>query len=158
VAAYFCISFVSLCAHKTRESRPPKPRPAATTAQVGGRLSFWERNSAWLLAYTNDYFLVVRAFVRLFLGGVCSCTTTFRRTFMGRYCFHSSCIKLDRLLRAAQHVDCWEQHHRCLWHWSCLWVQPGALSFTYRVLSVLIKIKREHEQSLWCHNVAHFYA
>jgi hypothetical protein len=42
VAAYFCIFFVSLCAHRTRESRPPKPRPAATPARVGGRSSFLE--------------------------------------------------------------------------------------------------------------------
>jgi hypothetical protein len=42
VAAYFCIPFVSLCAHRTHESRSPKPRPAATPARVGGRSSFWE--------------------------------------------------------------------------------------------------------------------
>jgi hypothetical protein len=50
------------------------------------------------------------------------CTTTSRRSFVGRYCFHSSYIKLDRLLQAAQHADCWERHHRSLRHWSCLWV------------------------------------
>jgi hypothetical protein len=38
---YFCIPFVSVCAHRTHESRPPKPRPAATPARVGGRSSFW---------------------------------------------------------------------------------------------------------------------
>jgi hypothetical protein len=41
VAAYVRISFVSLCAHRTHESSPPKPRPAATPTQVGGRSSFW---------------------------------------------------------------------------------------------------------------------
>jgi hypothetical protein len=41
VAVYFCIPLVSLCAHRTHESRPPKHRPAATSARVGGRSSFW---------------------------------------------------------------------------------------------------------------------
>jgi hypothetical protein len=41
VAACFCIPFVSLCVHRTRESRPPKPHLAATTARVGERSSFW---------------------------------------------------------------------------------------------------------------------
>jgi len=54
----------------------------------------------------------------------------------------------DRLLQAAQHVDCWERHRRCLRHWSCLRVQPDALTFICCVLSVPIQIKREHEQSL----------
>jgi hypothetical protein len=131
--------------HKTRESRALKPHPTATPARVGRGSSFW---GARLLACTNDCFLVVRASVRLLTGGVHSYITTIRRRFVGRHCFHSSYIKLDRLLQAAQHVDCWERHHRCLRHWSCLWIQPGALSFTCRVLSVLIQIKREHEQSL----------
>jgi hypothetical protein len=38
---YFCIPFTSLCAHRTCESRPLKPRPAATPAWVGRRSSFW---------------------------------------------------------------------------------------------------------------------
>jgi hypothetical protein len=41
---------------------------------------------------------------------------------VGCHYFHSSCIKLDRLLQVAQHVDCWERHHQSLRHWSCLWV------------------------------------
>jgi hypothetical protein len=32
---------VSLCAHRTHESRPPKPRPAAILARVDKRSSFW---------------------------------------------------------------------------------------------------------------------
>jgi hypothetical protein len=32
---------MSLCAYRTRESRHPKPRPAATPARVGRRSSFW---------------------------------------------------------------------------------------------------------------------
>jgi hypothetical protein len=47
----------------------------------------------------NDYFLVVQASVRLLPGGVRFCTTTSRRTFVGRHCFHSFCIKLDRLFK-----------------------------------------------------------
>jgi hypothetical protein len=41
VAAYFCIPFMSLCAHRTCESRPLKLRLAATLARVNGRSSFW---------------------------------------------------------------------------------------------------------------------
>jgi hypothetical protein len=112
VAVNFCIPFASLCAYKTRESRPPKHRPAATPARVGGRSSFWR---AQLCATAHLY-------ERLLPSGASFCTTTSRRPFMGRHYFYSSCIKLDRLLQAAQHVDCWEQHHRSLRHWSCLWV------------------------------------
>jgi hypothetical protein len=43
---------MSLCAHRTRESRPPKPRPTATPARVGGRSSFW---GAQLCATTHLY-------------------------------------------------------------------------------------------------------
>jgi hypothetical protein len=122
VAAYFFIPFVSLCAHRTRESRPPKPRSAATLTRVGSDQVFGERNSARLLTCMNDYFLVVQASVQLLPGGVRFCTTTSRRMFVGWHCFHSFCIKLDRLLQAAQHIDCWKRHHWCLRHWSCLWV------------------------------------
>jgi hypothetical protein len=59
---------------------------------------------------------------RLLPGGASFCITTSRRPFVGRHCFHSFCIKLDRLLHAAQHVDYWERHHRSLRYWSCLWV------------------------------------
>jgi hypothetical protein len=112
VAAYFCIPFASLCVHMTHESRPLKPCPAATPAWVGGRSSFWEAH----------FYATAHLYERLLPGGASFCTTTSRRTFVGRHCFHSSCIKLDRLFQAAQHVDCWEQHHRSLRHWSCLWI------------------------------------
>jgi hypothetical protein len=38
---YFCISFTSLCTHRTRESRPSKHHPAVTPEWVDGRSSFW---------------------------------------------------------------------------------------------------------------------
>jgi hypothetical protein len=78
--------------------------------------------TSWWCKLPFDSFLVVQASVRLLSDSVSFCTTTSRRSFVGRHCFHSSCIKLDRLLQAAQHVDCWERHHRSLRHWSCLWV------------------------------------
>jgi hypothetical protein len=42
VAVNFCIPFASLCTHRTRESRPPKHRPTATPARVGGAIKFLE--------------------------------------------------------------------------------------------------------------------
>jgi hypothetical protein len=101
----------SLRAQNSRE-QASETSSAATSARVGGRSSFW---GAQLYATAHLY-------ERLLPGGANFCTTTFRRSFVGQHCFHSSCIKLDRLLQAAQHVDCWERHHRSLYHWSCLWV------------------------------------
>jgi hypothetical protein len=66
VVAYFCIYFMSLCAHKTRESSPSKPRPAPTPARVGGRLSFW---GAQLCA-------TARSYERLLPGGASFRSTT----------------------------------------------------------------------------------
>jgi hypothetical protein len=63
-----------------------------------------EHNSVWLLACTNDYLPMVWSPIRLLPGGVHSCTTTSWRMFIGWHCFYSSCIKLDQLLQAAQHV------------------------------------------------------
>jgi hypothetical protein len=68
----FCISFVSLCAHRIYKSRYLKSRPAVTF----GDQVFGECNSVRLLDCTNDYFLVVHALVRLLHGGLRSCTTT----------------------------------------------------------------------------------
>jgi hypothetical protein len=112
---------------RAQNSREQDSKTSSSCDTCTGRRAikvFGERNSTRLLACMNDYFLVVRASVRLLPSGVHSSTTTVKRTFMGRHCFHSFCIKLDRLLQTAQHVDCWERHHRCLRHWSCLWVQP----------------------------------
>jgi hypothetical protein len=76
IAAYFCIPFVSLCVHRTRESRPSKPRPAATPARVGGRSSFLglrcslvRTTTYWWCELPFDYFLVVCAHVPLLLEG-----------------------------------------------------------------------------------------
>jgi hypothetical protein len=52
--------------------------------------------TSWWCKLPFDYFLVMQA----------SVPTTSRRPFVGRHCFHSSYIKLDRLLQAAQHIDC----------------------------------------------------
>jgi hypothetical protein len=41
IATHFCIPFVRLCTHRTHESKPLKPRLAATPARVDGRSSFW---------------------------------------------------------------------------------------------------------------------
>jgi hypothetical protein len=92
-----------------------------------------------------DYFLVVCAPVRLLLEG-CSleCTAFILPTSTN-----------DRLFQAAQHIDCQEWHHRCLQHWSYLWVYPDALIFICYVLYVSIQIKHEHEQPLCCHNIVH---
>jgi hypothetical protein len=51
---------VSLCAHRTRESRPPKPCPTAIPAQVGGRSSFWRA----------QLYVTARLYVQLVPGGV----------------------------------------------------------------------------------------
>jgi hypothetical protein len=67
VTVYFYIPFTSLCEHITRESRPPKPRPAATPARVDGRSSFW---GAQLCA-------TARLYERLLSGGASFRSTTF---------------------------------------------------------------------------------
>jgi hypothetical protein len=55
---------MSLCAHRTYESRPPKPRTAATPARVDGRSSF---RGAQLCA-------TARLYVQLLPDGVGYCT------------------------------------------------------------------------------------
>jgi hypothetical protein len=58
--------------------------------------------TSWWCKLPFDYLLVVCASVPLLSEG---------RSWDGTASI-LFCIKLDRLLRAAQHVDCWERHHR----------------------------------------------
>jgi hypothetical protein len=92
--------------HRTHESRPPKPHPAVALARVGGRSSFWgsatlcdcslvRTTTSWCYKFPFDYFLVVCVLIPLLTEGRSWDDTA----------FHSSCIKLDRLLQAAQYVD-----------------------------------------------------
>jgi hypothetical protein len=66
VVAYFCIPFASLCAHRTHESRPPKPHPAVTPARVGGQSSFWGA----------QLYVTARLYEQLLPGGASFCSTT----------------------------------------------------------------------------------
>jgi hypothetical protein len=158
VAAYFCIPFVSLCAHRTHESKPPKPRPATTPARVDGRSSF---GGAQLCATAHLY-------ERLLPGGASFRSTTFWWCALLYHYFQKDVrgtVLLPFLLHQIRSTTSNCSTCRLLGtpppEPPALVLPLGitcALSFIYHVLSVLIQIKREHKQSLCCHNVAYFYS
>jgi hypothetical protein len=153
---------VSLCAHRTRKSMPPKPRPTATPARVGGRSSFW---GAQLCATAHLY-------ERLLPGGASFRSTT------SWWCVSWWCALLyhyfQKNVRGTALLPLFLHQIRSTTS-SCSTCrllgtappEPLALvlplvitwcSLIYlSCFSVLIQIKREHKQSLCCHNVAHFH-
>jgi hypothetical protein len=129
VAAYFCISFMSLCAHRTRESRPLKPPPVATPARVDGRSSFW---GAQLCATAHLY-------ERLLPSDVSFCSTT---SWWCALLYHY----FQKYVRGMALLPFFLHQIRST-------TGPASgynleLSFTCHVLSVLIQIKRRYKQSL----------
>jgi hypothetical protein len=136
--------------HITHESRTPKPHLGVTPARIGGRSSFWR---AQLCASARFY-------VQLLSDCVHYCTTTF-------YYFQKD-VRGTALLPFFLHqltIDYFKQLNMLTVGNGTAGVSstgPGSeynpkLSrlFIYYVYSVLIQIKREHEQSLCCHNIAH---
>jgi hypothetical protein len=111
-----CVLLHSLCKSlRAQNSREQASETSSSCDNCMGRRAIKFLGSATLRDYSLvrtttfwwsklpfNYFLLVCASGPLLLEG-CS---------WGRHCFHSSCIKLDRLLPTAQHVDCWEWHHR----------------------------------------------